>query len=1603
MTDPTKRLPLDARDNTLSDLEPEELMLAHMPKWLLGPRATPAVIESLNKAMELSRTYHLKVGKQFGELKDVETYCGTLLAAELKRQFKGAPLTPNDHVVIAHEQFAGVSTLLGTLEYRVTYEEPKTLLWAALQNFPESENFHQRCHFLLEGQPKKINGLEFKHFAALCRTLDLGGRYQSYLQNFLKVAVPGIGAPSAAQAATHSDLELLKAYELEVAAHVAYLSEKISETAYEAIIALVAHTGDHSEAHVMLDGKPIVQSALSILDTAVNGVVVFSADSVLMNPTNRLIAYIPNHPVAPLCEYSTLHEFIDDLKTRLAAPDFQNFFSRFIALSAQPLFRQSLTSMPPALALTTKSLGKTAAQYLVASQLEKMFADAQELAVPTRLVDEREREKKWEVYKTAGLLLVNVASLFVPALGAAMLAVTAYQMLSEVYEGVEDWTHGDIDHARSHLLNVAKDLAIGVVTMVGLAVVHKVASRVNKARMAFFDDFEPITHKDGTVRLWKPELKSYEDTQVVLPREAADEQGIFTVRGKKYAQIDGKKYRIEFDSEINQWRILHPKRTTAYRPALLHNGEGAWQHVHERPQEWLGSSTLMGRLGPVAAKLDDVALERVMQITDTSEDVLREVHLENLPLPALLKVRLKRFEIDSQIYGFIEKMALGQHRSVELADLQLSVAPLLPGWPEGKGLSLLDASGAVREQFYSPAWVQTAESISLTPSSVAQGKVLETLLAGLTEQERQVLMGPGGATTPEAVSLLAQRMTTYAREHRSEVFESIYERFNVFANAAGNPIHTSFSGLPAPVIQALVETANHVDYISLLSGKVPLRVAERARHYLQTARLEEAFEGFYLESVNSKDTEALAAHFLMRLEHWPEGVGFEVRDGSMSADVINRFGGADSTRVRILVRSEHGYQHYRAVGDAYIADPQAVSRSLITAVFQSLTDVERDALGFPALTDEPRFKATLAKLAVNRRADSLQALGMQPIKPLFKPPTRLASGKVGYPLCGRTLGEHPRSLRRRVKDIYRYFTDDEVDGYLDLLIEQELDPLTALRDLKRTKRELCASLQTWIDSPGGSGRADTAYLDNAENKFEASSHVMIAWYKGLQHIPWQPGDMTYSFSLDGIRLGELPPLPSGVKFNHVGILKLSNMSIIRGVDEFLSSFPNITTLDLDNNGLVHLPAQLKHLPHLTTLSMARNQVALTTRNIAILRTLNKLETLNFNYNPLGNGLELGDMAYLRKTEMREWPQGLITRPLLQVADLRENQIADIPEEVFQVPASASGNTSLAGNPLSPTSRLRLARFVAQGGSNMGVRSEHLISETAAFDFWTSGITNSELTRRLGLWSSLRSDPASDDFFALISRMVSTADAQSIRYDLTRRVWEMIEAADNNEALRQDLLSIAASPRSCSDSVAMNFSLLEQQMQLSRISLKSQSREIDLLIFAKRLFRLEQLENIAIRDYNTRLDIPGRRPDELEITLAYQIGLTKELKLPNRPHNMLFKEIAGVTQEDLDNAKAEVLRVEGTSAFLEFVSSRDFWKEHLIDVNLAEYSMVTEPYFNQLSEVLKQSPEMTSQRYLRRVTEIRNEMDRVINTWSLEKTKEMLPQIISTPVSSESSD
>ena len=1579
---------LDSRQSTLSDLEPLELVHSHMPKWLL--EASPGHIDALNASMAQSRYYHGRVGKKFGELQSVEAYCGALLSAAVQREFGPLLDIHRDYLRVVHVHLITDDTLFATIRHYTVHDEPKTLLWAALQNFSEDEatpsGFNPQSRILHHGRVEQVSPVKPHQFAALCRTLDLGLAYQTYLESFLGVKATGSESGDATHLATESDLRLLKRYDMEVDAHVAFFKKNISETAYKALLAVLENT-----TAPMLDAKPVFQSSLSILDAVIDGIVVFSPDTLLLHPDNRLIVYIPNDPKSPFFEFSSLQVFVDELKQRLLEPDYVQFFLGFVALSARAAFIQRINARPDALSLTAKPLGMPAAHYLCSVQLRNMFADAQMLAVPTGVLDEREREQRWQLYKGVGLLLVNVAALFVPALGYMMLAVAIGDMLKEVYEGVDDWSLGDVDHAREHLLNVAKDVAINAAVVVGAVVAKKVATGLSDAAKSYFADFQPIRRDDGTVRLWDKNLEPYEQEGIAQHRHRADAQGFINHNGKSHVEVASKHYSVELDDRLKQWRIAHPTRPGAFQPALLHNYEGAWQHVHERPLEWQGSETLLGRLGGVTASLIEQRLEQVRVLTDTPQGVMRRVHLENLAAPALLKVSLKRFEIDQQLGEFIEQMNSDEYSAHRWTDLQMQLLAMLPGWPVGKGLRVVDATGHTLAQYGNTQWPGTAY-LNLTSIIIDQGKLLEGVLAGLSGAQGKELLGSELNASVVPARVLAKKLAEYVQENRSKVFEHIYEGFNVSRAPEAKSIEASFPGLPRMVSQAVVESASPRQRELLRTAKVPLDIAEQVRMFLRAARINRALEGFYLRSLANEDTEKLALHFVERLPGWMSTTELEIREGSLLGPVTHRWGPLLASPARVLVKTAKGYQRFKPRGQLLVLQPGGES-PLTTAIYLCLTEEERESLGLGLSGQASGFNAALGLRAGQARDEVARVLGMQPIKPGLKLPVVLEDGRIGYPLCGLQDGRHSSALQRRVRELYPEFDQEQVIEYLDGFVARSEEPLRALRERKRERTALRISLQAWIDEapelvPPGS------IHDYPENRYQAAGLIERIWRKSPNKVPWASSDDMHSLSLDGLRVGKFPELPTVADFSHVRELKLSNMDCRDQAGDFLEHFSGLTALEMDNNEMAHLPAQLERMPNLRRLSLARNLLYMTRENASVLSSLSRLEVLDLNDNLRGPLLSFNNHAhlrrvYLRRTWIQVWPEGLISRPFLEAADLRENQIIEIPEQVYQASPKVIRNITLSNNPLSASSRLQLGRYVMQGGSSMGISSEELISEMLAFEFWTSGITSTELSRRELLWNNLRANPAADDFFAVISRLTTTADAHTVRQDLSRRVWEMIEAATENSQLRSDLLNIAASPRSCSDSVAVTFSALEVQVLLADVSRSTSFQQTQLLNLAKGLFRLDKLESIAAEHCQDLLRRGVAGIDELEVNLAYRIGLAQVLELPGQPKGMMFRGLAGVAQENLDIARLEVQHAEKTDAMAVFISTLEFWKTYLTSAHKAEYATLTEPYFEALYALLRRSPEMNSARYLRRVSEVRNQMDAAVDAWSLRKTQALI--------------
>ncbi|MBN2994343.1 hypothetical protein JWR97_27790, partial [Pseudomonas cedrina subsp. fulgida] len=164
-------------------------------------------------------------------------------------------------------------------------------------------------------------------FARLCRELDIGARYQRYLNDALGLNEPVAGA------ALQLKVEASQKAALRSALHLAQLRGEIQHDFAQVISALI-----EGGAQQRLDEQTVRLQTLSVMQAPLTGILLFAADLDQARAVPRLVAYIPDDPHAPLKEYPSPLAFKQALTQRLRDADYQVFFSRFVAHEHRGLF-----------------------------------------------------------------------------------------------------------------------------------------------------------------------------------------------------------------------------------------------------------------------------------------------------------------------------------------------------------------------------------------------------------------------------------------------------------------------------------------------------------------------------------------------------------------------------------------------------------------------------------------------------------------------------------------------------------------------------------------------------------------------------------------------------------------------------------------------------------------------------------------------------------------------------------------------------------------------------------------------------------------------------------------------------------------------------------------------------------------------------------------------------------------------------------------------------------------------------------------------------------------------------------------------------------------
>lgn len=1255
-------------------------------------------------------------------LRDLDTFAESLLKQAIKTTF-GLELDVR-HTWLARKlaspsrsDLGGALVLDTTHHSHIPQYQEVSLLQAALANFEASETAPPSCADCLAIVPYRnaIDPVEIalpvppEAFAQLCRSLNLGGRYQQHLKTELHMEDANKHRVLR-QSLITSDQKALA-----LAAHTALLKRDIETDTRTMVLQVTAN-----RRHVHWRGKPVRYSRLKMFEHVLNGILLIGPDRT--GPTTEpVLIYIPAGDTFALKEYTSYRDAIDDLLQCLKSARFRQFFARFVGLGQQAsLFTQLKHSFDPHNRLShaddysTTPKGLEFGDEFIADlwpnrcdiSIAKLFSDAQAAAVPTDREDQLTRLNRLEGFFNAAIDTFNVAAFFVPGIGEIMMLVGCAQMLNDAFTGIEAWEQGEINQAWGHLASVALNVGfIGVSSQVVPAIQNN----------RFVDGLQSVPLPNSETRLWKPDLAPYEYTAPLPAGLQPSDRGLLQHNQAELLPVEGKTYRVEQRPRSRGYRIKHPDRPQAYSPRAQHNGHGAWTIETEEPLQW-SDSQLFRRLNPTCAAFTDEQAARILAITDTSPDVLRRIHADSLPPPALLADAVQRMRIDQDIERFIMQMESPAPSMRQQADPQTQLQLLTSDelWPRSKVLRLVDREGEIIAEY--PKVNEHLPRIQIMESQLKKGDLLSTVLQTLDTTEVRALLGesPALGDTPSNHSVrtdrLYQTLARMARAKRGELFESHYGATQITTHSQVLLLQKECPGLTVRSAQELIWHAN-VDELQQLLDQNTLapRLREEAQWQVLQTRVNRAYEGLFLDSVNSPDSEWLTLKTIEAMPGWSKDLRIEVRDEGFAGPLLNSLGAVEAPIRKVLVKSQNRYSA-RDADNLQLHGPD----DLYSALLHALPDRERKALGFPHVGEGQALKQAVRQRPPLPRLPVQLYLDHPAVAETFKSPMGLTRGRESYPLLGADAPGQPLpSLGQLAQRLFPGFSPIEKTNFLATL---PADPVLARQRLAQLRSEFLTlgdDLEVWalnnpLNNPAtGAPNSQFALQLQLHSRREFAMLLKRCWRRQSGTDTDYSYQVGYNHELISSRIlfDSMPVF--NADFSHVSRLHLKGLGPVTGVNEFLQRFPNLRRLKLQGFALDRLPKTLTTMPQLLELKLPRCGITLTPEDAHMLAALEQLQILELDDNPLGITPDFSNMPELISVSMQncsltEFPTSILTRSRLQTADFSENDIVTLPDDIFEAPVSRTNLIFISGTALSEESLRRVRDYYLQTGVDLGI-------------------------------------------------------------------------------------------------------------------------------------------------------------------------------------------------------------------------------------------------------------------------------------------------------------
>ncbi|NVZ93070.1 hypothetical protein HX819_11875 [Pseudomonas sp. D6002] len=1220
-----------------------------------------------------------------------------------------------------------------------------SLLDAALHNFetPETQPdaFEAASEFITQPDalghfqplPEIKRSLSIPAFTQLCRSLDLGARYTAYLEE-------NLGITNAVVATVlQREVKACERAALEVGLQLAHMKGDLDTLSHQALQGML-----EGKPGMRLAGKPVRCHDLRMMSARLTGIVLFAPDLEREHGAVPVVAYVPDDPEHPIKQYTSTAAFTAELTRQLRDANYQRFFSRFVAhqdrgfffanlnnrlgqitwhphsaTDPQPTWRET-PHQRPNLQLSAPVIPGDLLTHLYQQKLNKILNDAKVIAVSTADVDQKARWALWDSFQQIATSLLNIAALviapFVPVLGEAMLAYMAYQLLDETFEGIVDWAEGQTTDAFEHLMGMVEALVqLGTFGAGGAIVAGEFRALLPQRTVAFIDSFKPVQTPNGKTLYWKPDLKPYA-RKIPLPKDSTpDGRGIHQHQDQAVISLEGTAYVLNKAPAGEDFSLLHPDRPEAYQPKAWHNRRGAWQTELDQPLYW-DRPTLLRRLGHMANSFSPQTLEQIRSVSNTPENVLRQMHVQREPMPALLEDTLMRFKIEQDISTFIQQMNSDDptvfRNATPLTQLQLLCETHI--WPETKALQVVDASGQVLWQ-YAPR--DSAAKVRINQAQLDNGDLLKAVLLALDEDEIKTLLGQAFGEPPDALEVqaraLRKKIAQAAEAKASSLFESRYKGLNQPEHGGAQQLMDRYPGLPASAAEVLLAQASDLERAALRNSNVSTRLDQLARWARQETRLNRAYEGLYLKSPTNLDTHTLALHSLPELPGWSGTVRLEVREHTFDGALRDSIGQAAAPQRKVLVHEEGRYQAYDNEGLHLLG-----KSDLYSALLQALPDSERKGLSLH-IQQGPQLRQAIANVALPRDR-LLPLLERQPVRP---PATgklpKLLGGMNGYAIPPEPMPAPgaPLTLIQRLQALYPNQSPMQNRVLLQQLNRLPGGALPQLVQLQAEYAQLTAQLTAWHGETPALHPQTQAPLAPDTFAYEQEKRATLAeeirrcwrWETGPAINEEDDDAVGYRLVYEEPIMGRLPVLSAN--FDHVTTLGLMGDSSTSGAQAFIQRFPRLRILELRNMPLGALPVGLETMPNLTSLVLDSCGIQLTEQSLAALSSMSRLESLDLFNNPLGRVPSVETMPQLRyldlsSTGIDQVPAGLLSRPELESAILNNNRITALPDALFQLPEAVSDGIDLEDNPFPDPVIERIKRHFQRTGERWETTAPH---------------------------------------------------------------------------------------------------------------------------------------------------------------------------------------------------------------------------------------------------------------------------------------------------------